>query len=1317
MRVSLVPCGPAANESEIKAFKYLERKLESELGNGLWVLLTNLSFSSNRQRQSDEIDIVAIGPPGVRVIEVKHWTDARSDLIPDEADRVIGKARKIGSTLRGRFRDLPYVDGALLVTREAARTKRLAGMGTVRGVGVHTLAGWREAVGLDAPDVLSPGDTAMIVDALKPRSAVAFDSTLRRFAGYVDLRIQTAPEERFRRVYKGIRSGSRDRAVLFLYDLSAEGADEKEARREFNALHRLQRYSWAPRILDSWQAAPGYAHEMFFFTTAEPVAPTLEDRASDESWAPGDRAAFARAAVCALDKLHRDETDGQPMVHRNLAPDTVLVRHDNAPFLTGFERAAAPADFSTLSPGGVTANPFAAPEIRAQGRPAADRRSDVWSLCAALDTLFRGRDDKTSRAAVAILARGMAEAPDARARLEDIDAELSRLVGDPRPAPPAPSARNWTEEQIVPFGDYDYRIVERLGAGGVGAAYKTVRIDRRTREELGTYVAKIGRDEESGRRALRGHRRAHPHLGRHPGMSAIFEVAADWRENEFLALMTWIEGDALRDFIGVFPLLAEERDEPSAEALASRWLRFVCEGLRALHRNGLVHGDVSLRNMIVSGDDLVLTDYDCVVRIGESVAAPGTVLYCPPPAVGEERGASASDDIYALAASFFHVMFDREPFRRDGALAKERGLNWDGLDRAAHADLADFLDRATYPDPAQRFASADEAIAALTAAAPGVEPAGGPRSGGAPPPAPAEPPRTPNRVEWLRSLLRSYPGSRYGNSETRGLDTDFAEQTYVPTLLEDALFKNLRARQVSLVVLCGNAGDGKTALLQHLAGRLGLEQCFSTERIHEGRAEDGLLVRMNLDGSAAWRGRSADELLDEFLAPFRDGPPDDDVAHLLAINDGRLLEWIERVGDTPLTGALSALLEGGGAGEAPHIRFVDLNRRSLVGHAAPGAADIETAFLDRLVDALYGADKAAEIWMPCRACSARDHCETLRATRLFGPDGVPDSLGAEARSHARRRLFEALQAVHLRGETHVTMRELRAALVHILFGAHFCDDYHGGALGALAWWDRAFAADSPFRQGEVLDELVRLDPGLEAHPRTDRRLSRRYPGTPRESARRRAYFELSNGDIDPADGAPAPDLAGGRHLRAFRDLALEADPGANDGLRERLCKGISRLENLPPQALERDRAAVPLRIAPRTPTETAFWVEKALDDFRLEAELLPETARLGRLHRAAVLVYRYRDGREEPLRMGAELFHRLLELGEGYQLGDVATDDTFAHLSIFVRRLAREDEREMFAWSPMREEGVYRISAVPAGTDGVGYQTIRIDALDKGGTE
>jgi len=259
--------------------------------------------------------------------------------------------------------------------------------------------------------------------------------------------------------------------------------------------------------------------------------------------------------------------------------------------------------------------------------------------------------------------------------------------------------------------------------------------------------------------------------------------------------------------------------------------------------------------------------------------------------------------------------------------------------------------------------------------------------------------------------------------------------------------------------------------------------------------------------------------------------------------------------------------------------------------------------------------------------------------------------------------------------------------------------------GAIPYWDRAFAADSPARQGEVLAELVRFDPALEAHPQIDRHLlsqpvsngvksAPHYPELRLPSARRRAFFEWTEDDIaQVAYDRSALDLARGQHLRIFRDLPL-ADEGTLRRVCEDLCRGISRLEDLPPRALERT-GVVPLRVTPRTPTETAFWVEKPLEAFRLEADLPPETEGIERLHRQAWLIYRYRDGRnEERLRLGAELFHLLLELAEGYQLGDVSTDDTFAHLSIFVQRLVREDEQELLAWNPIQDDKIYKVSAV-----------------------
>ena len=1342
MNVTSFACGPAANESERKAFEHLKSRLESTLGDDAWVLLTNLTFSVTHQLQSDEIDIIAVGPPGVRVIEVKHWTlqwvDANPDPVAHEAEKVTNKARKIGSTLRKSVPELERVDGAILLTRDPPKAKQLAekivhGVGaskakhraerSVRGVRIYTLHEWKAAVGFDpgAPQALRPPRVKMLGRILAPRSGVALDGSLRRFAGYVNLELRTPKTERFHRVYAGVHSARQDRVILHLYDLSAVDTANAEARarREFEALRRLQLHEWAPRILDSFQNAPGYTGEMHFFTVVDPTAPSIEKRASDESWETAARLGFAREAVRALKELHGPSEDAA-LVHRNLTPRTILVRHDNAPVFTDYRLARIPSDISIGSsePPPEGWGPEIAPEIRSQGLHAAGRRSDMYSLCFCLTELFKEQDDETSAQVVEALRLGLADDAHARCGLEQLESRLAELLGESPPKPPSPPARFWTEEQEVRFQGRDYRVVARLGSGGVGTTFKVVETSRSTQEDLGTYVAKVAHDQHAGCRTVHAYGLARPNVGRHAALSAVLEVAPRWQENEFTALMTWIEGTPLRDFVGVFPLLAEDQDEVSAEALALRWLRTMCDALDVFHRNGLVHGDVSPANMIVSGHDLVLTDYDFVTKLDGERTALGTILYCAP-----SGPARRSDDIYALAASFFHLLFERDPFRYDGEIVKDRGLNWEGLDRGEYAAVSDFLDRATHRDPSRRFRSVEEAFGALRApVAPNGQTSGisgtrhpKPVLGGGSPTSDANE-RREESVEHLRSLLQSYPGSLRGNRETRGLDTPFAEQTYVKTRLEEMLYRDLLDRRVRLVVLCGNAGDGKTALLQHLAGQLGIGKGASSKRILKGRTNDGLAVRMHLDGSASWRERSADDLLDEFLKPFHDGPPDDDIAHLLAINDGRLLEWLERH-ETPLTSALSDRLDAAPMDQSEadaestasddHIRFVSLNQRSLVGGITPDGSRVEVTFLEDLVERLYGGDRAVEIWAPCQTCSAQERCEVFRATRMFAPECVPGEPPA-ARRRARERLFAALQAVHLRGETHITMRELRAALVYVLFGIHDCSDYHAGpdSLGLQppqSYADRAFSPESPGRQGEVLRELVRFDPALEAHSQIDRYLLRspssdlprnapRHHGLPLASARRRGYFEWSEEDIKGlAPGDPyALDLARGRHLRQFRNLAI-TNAGSMADLTARLCRGISRLEGLPPRAL--DRRGVALRIPPRTPTETEFWVEKPLSDFRLQAGVSAGGHGLDQLHRQVFLIYRYRDGHEERLRLGAELFHLLLELSDGYQLGDDSTDDTFAHLSIFVQRLVREDHRQLYAWNSMRESTVHEIAA------------------------
>lgn len=426
-------------------------------------------------------------------------------------------------------------------------------------------------------------------------------------------------------------------------------------------------------------------------------------------------------AVRALNELHQGGPANETIVHRNLTVRTILVRHDGTAIFTGFERSKIPSEISVASSGLPTEHQATfAPEVRAQGFAAADHRSDLYSLCACVMHAFTGRPDGLSQRAAVVIARGLVDQPEERATLDELEVALSEQLGESIPPPPAPPARFWTEDQIIRFRERDYRILARLGSGGVGTTFKVVEIDRSTREDLGTYVAKVAHDGAAGNRVLRAYSLVRSHL-RHTALSTIFEVAREWQENQFIALMTWVSGAPLSEFMGVFPLLAEEQGEPSGKVLAVRWLRVVCEALDVLHRNGLVHGDVSPRNLIVSGGDVVLTDYDFVGKIGEPLSAPGTVLYCSP-SYQEGRPASPSDDLYALAASFFHVMFESEPFRYGQELDKRRGLNWEGLRRDESPIMAPFLDRATHPDAEEEQVGLDQLLMIRLAQALGAAP-------------------------------------------------------------------------------------------------------------------------------------------------------------------------------------------------------------------------------------------------------------------------------------------------------------------------------------------------------------------------------------------------------------------------------------------------------------------------------------------------------------------------------------------------------------------------------------------------------------------
>ena len=180
--------------------------------------------------------------------------------------------------------------------------------------------------------------------------------------------------------------------------------------------------------------------------------------------------------------------------------------------------------------------PYVAPEVRKGGLALADARSDIYSLCTSLMLLFPA-EQAGARETRDFLEQGCAENPDDRESLSDLASVLERNTASlPTPTVALPAPKYWDEDTVVPFQRAHFKIVNRLGGGGIGETFKVVEVDALSDEIYGSYIAKLIYHQSDAEVALRAYRRARAYSV-HPPLSAIHEIAPEWRPDRFVALM------------------------------------------------------------------------------------------------------------------------------------------------------------------------------------------------------------------------------------------------------------------------------------------------------------------------------------------------------------------------------------------------------------------------------------------------------------------------------------------------------------------------------------------------------------------------------------------------------------------------------------------------------------------------------------------------------------------------------------------------------------------------------------------------------------
>ncbi len=300
-----------------------------------------------------------------------------------------------------------------------------------------------------------------------------------------------------------------------------------------------------------------------------------------------------------------------------------------------------------------------------------------------------------------------------------------------------------------------YREPELIGRGGMGDIY------RATDAVLGRVVAikilaeRYAHDKSIRERFTREALSA-ARLSGEPNTVTIYDVGE--HDNRPYIVMEYLGGGSLDDVL--------QSDGAQAPERVFTWLEEAARALDVAHREGVVHRDVKPANLMLDGEGHVhVADFGIASSTGmASLTMTGTVLgtagYLSPEQAQGDRAGPASDR-YALGIVAWELLTGTRPFESESATAEAAAhINAPIPAVSAAGDLPRELDpvfeRALAKDPADRYGTAGEFVAALRSA---VSDAAGSTSNfaAAPPPTTATRPlQRVDEAEYVPAPPRDY---------------------------------------------------------------------------------------------------------------------------------------------------------------------------------------------------------------------------------------------------------------------------------------------------------------------------------------------------------------------------------------------------------------------------------------------------------------------------------------------------------------------------------------------------------------------------------
>ena len=557
----------------------------------------------------------------------------------------------------------------------------------------------------------------------------------------------------------------------------------------------------------------------------------------------------------------------------------------------------------------------------------------------------------------------------------------------------------------------------------------------------------------------------------------------------------------------------------------------------------------------------------------------------------------------------------------------------------------------------------------------------------------------------VENFLTIYSQSDRSTGGTRGYDPE----TYVETKLDRNLIPRILTPKTKLVILTGNAGDGKTAFIQHVETLTEDQGASVSKRTDNGCTFTfkGVNYQTLYDGSQDFEGTANDAVLAAFFHEMEgEKPPEGGFTKVIAINEGKLRDFILNKPQYRWLGKqVHHYLNFSGFKPHDSLVFVNLNLRSVVDNA-----EDDTSIFDLLLDRFL----QPSFWEPCATtqCEDAENCPLRYNVANF----KDPSRGPEI----RRRLKHLLLAVHFRKTRHITMRDLRSILSLILFGKSPCSQIHGGLaagaqLSAGFYYNAAFSGEEKDRIAQLLSDLdvarvcnPKLDNFIHFHgpdsaevmdlflssdtafradmPHLMALYQNRPEGTQdndpvrRENARlfhaamrRKLFFEGDEAKMKAAGLPTWKDLLPYRQFDRFLEV-IQAKADAGSSLRDELTLAISKSERIYNETVGREHLCLRSTAAKRNQTKSFYGFpasdfEVVVKDAGAQTDFLE--------HLPNCLYYRHTDKSAE-LEIPLDLFEILCRIHDGYVPTANEIRTFFLNLEMFKRRITTKRSDRIF---------------------------------------